>query len=362
MAENEDGQEKKHDPGAKKWEDAAEKGQIPKSQDIGSTAVLVVGVLVLVNGSGPMLQAVRRSLVNSYKGLTDTHLDLLSAQELLWSTAGDVAIALAAPLLAIALAATLANLAQTGMQMAPKALEPDINRLNALSNFKQQYLSATPAVELLKGLGKVLMVSAGATVGVYSELDVLPTLSLVAVEEMPILFAQLVVRMLLGALPVMLVIAAGDYGYSLYKMTENLKRTDKEVKDDQKETDGDPHMKARRKQLARQMLFSGSIQAVTEADVVITNPTHFAVALRYKRGRDVAPIVVAKGVDAGAARIREAAREARVPMVENRTLARSLWKIAKVDKTIPEEFYAPVARVLAIVWARKRKTIKRTPR
>lgn len=359
MAESEDGQEKKHDPGAKKWEDAAEKGQIPKSADIGSAAVLLVGVLVLVNGNGLVLQSVRRSLVGNWKSLPETVLDLQSAQEMLWSTLQDVGLALAVPLLAVAVAATLANLAQTGMRPAPKALEPDLKRLNLLSNAKQQYFSWTPLVELGKGLGKVGLVTVGATVGVYGELDLLPTLSLVAVEETPVLFTRLVVRMLLGALPVILVIAAGDYAYSLYKMTENLKRTDKEVKDDQKETDGDPHMKARRKQMARQMLFSGSIKAVTEADVVVTNPTHFAVALRYQRGRDVAPIVVAKGVDAGAKRIREAARDARVPLVENRTLARALWKIAKVDKPIPEELYGAVARVLAVVWARKRKRLQR---
>ncbi|MCA9491495.1 MAG: EscU/YscU/HrcU family type III secretion system export apparatus switch protein [Myxococcales bacterium] len=355
MAENEDGQEKKHAPSEKKWEDAAEKGQTPKSQDVNAAVVLLIGGLVLANGNALVVLAFRRSLVGSMKSLPVTTMDLQSAQELAFTTMQTIGIAVAVPLLAVMVAATLANLAQTGMRTAPKALEPDINRLNALSNAKQQYMSWTPLVELGKGLAKVLAVSGGALLGVWNDLDQVAGLSLVAVEEMPVLLGTLTVRLLLGAIPVVIVIAGADYAYTVWRMTEQLKRTDKELKDEQKDVDGDPHMKARRKQMARQMLFSGSMKAVTEADVVVTNPTHFAVALRYRRGRDVAPVVVAKGVDAGAKRIREAARDARVPLVENRPLARQLWKVAKVDRPIPEDLYGPVARVLAVVWARKRK-------
>jgi flagellar biosynthetic protein FlhB len=359
MAENEDGQEKKHDPSQKKWDDAAEKGQTPKSADVSSAVVLLIGGLVLANASVFIQAGFRRSLVGRFSDIPDTRFDLLAAVELSRVTLQDIGLALAVPMVALCVAALLANLAQTGMKPAPKALEPDPNRLNAIKNAQQQYFSWTPLVELGKGLGKVLAVSAGAFFAVSGRLEQLSGLSLVGVDEFPPVLAELVVRLLLGAIPVIVVIAAADYAYSVWRMTEQLKRTDKELKDEQKESDGDPYMKQRRKQFARQLLFSGSIQAVAEADVVITNPTHFAIALRYRRGADVAPIVVAKGVDAGAKRIRDAAREARVPRVENRALARQLWKVAKVDHPIPEDLYAPVARVLAIVWSRRDRRIRR---
>lgn len=360
MAEAEDGQEKKHAPNAKKWEDAAERGQTPKSADVNAAAILLIGGLVLANGNMLLQLAFRRSLNGSFADLPVTVLDRQAALALMQTTLQNIGMALAVPLLAVAVAGALANLAQTGMKMAPKALEPDLNRLNILQTAKQQYFSWTPLVELGKGVAKVLAVTAGAAFSLYGRADELVSLSLVAVDEQVILLGTLVVRLLLGAIPVIIVIAAGDYAYSVYRMTEQLKRTDKEVKDDQKESEGDPHMKARRKAVARQLLFSGSIQAVAEADVVVTNPTHFAIALRYRRGQDIAPIVVAKGVDAGAKRIREAAKDARVPLIENRRLARTLWKVSKVDRPIPEDLYGPVARVLAVVWGRRRrKPVKR---
>ncbi len=355
MAESEDGQEKKHAPGEKKWEEAAERGQTPRSADVNGAAVLLVGGLVLAHGNALVLLAFRESLVGGYGRLGADRLDLQGAQELLGSALGAAALALAAPLCAVLVAAVLANLAQTGMRMAPRALEPNFQRLNPIQNAQQHYLSWTPLVELGKGLAKVLLVSGGAALAVRGAIPSLAGLSLAPVEELPEALGFLVVRLLLGAIPVAVVIAAGDYAYTTWRMTQQLMRTDRELKDDQKETDGDPQARARRKQLARQLLFSGSIRAVAEADVVITNPTHYAVALRYRRGRDVAPVVVAKGVDAGAKRIRDAARDARVPLMENRALARSLWKVAKVDRPIPEPFYGPVARVLAVVWARKRR-------
>ncbi len=358
MAENEDGQEKKHEPGQKKWDDAAERGQTPRSGDVSSAAVLLAGAAALTFGSGPMVKGIRDVFRYSLQSVPDGPLDEAWASEALATSVLGIGTSLALPLAVISIAALAANLMQTRMQLAPKALEPKFDKLNALTGLKQAYLSWTPLVELGKGVGKVGAVVFAAYLAVGADAAELSTLALVSPGELVQVLATLAWRLVAGAIPLIVIIAAGDYAYSYYRMNENLKRTDQELKEDNKNADGDPQMKARRKQRAREMLFNGSLKLVAEADVVITNPTHYAIALRYRRGQDIAPVVLAKGVDIGAARIRRAALQAGVPRVENRPLARALWRQAKANQAIPEDLYAPVAKVLAVVLARRRKRLK----
>ena len=164
---------------------------------------------------------------------------------------------------------------------------------------------------------------------------------------------DLVFTVFLACLPVILVIAVGDYSYQKWKNSEDLKMTDQEVKDQAKQQEGDPQMKGMRKQRARQIAMGQMMSALPEADVVVTNPTHYAVALRYKRGTDEAPIVLAKGVDFLALKIRQEARNLGVPTVEDRPLARALHARVDVNRPIPEDLFGPVAKVLAIIYRRQ---------
>lgn len=349
--------EKKHDPGEKKWRDAAEKGQLPRSADIGAVAVLVTGAATLTFGSGPAVQAIGE-LATLCFGIGDLTLDVGSARVLAGAGMRAVLVALAAPMGAVLLAGLVANLSQTQMQLATKALEPKFDKLDVIAGVKNAYFSSTPFVELVKGLGKMLALGGAVTMTLWPRLQQLPRLAAsppqVLLQEM----ADLAWQVVLAALPVMLVLAAADYAYSTWKITENLKRTDKEVRDDHKESEGDPMLKAKRRQRAIQIARSVNLALIQQADVVVTNPTHYAVALRYRREEDAAPIVLVKGVDALALKIRQRAREAKVPQVENRALARGLYAEAEMGHPIPESYYKPVAKVLATVMKRRRKPVR----
>jgi type III secretion system FlhB-like substrate exporter len=162
------------------------------------------------------------------------------------------------------------------------------------------------------------------------------------------------------ALPVAVAIGAADYAYQRWSMSEQMKMSKQDVKQEMKEQDGDPLFKARRRQLARQIAFSRQIADVQKADVVLTNPTHYAIALRYRKEEAAAPIVLARGVDALAMKIRAEASRHDVPTVENRPLARALYAKAKVGRPIPKDFFGPVAQVLAVVY--KRRAARKTQR
>ena len=348
--------EKKHDPGEKKWRDAAEKGQLPRSGDIGAVAVICAGTAALVAGSGPAVSGVRNLSTAMFNGDGPYIFQSADAISLWYLSMFTVLQAVAMPLGAVLLASLVANLAQTNLQLATKALEPKWDKLNAIQGLQSTYFSATPFVELGKGLAKILLIALVVVMMMRDRLAELPKL---AVQPPAILLAEMVDiagTMVVVALPVMLSIAAADYAYSVYRTTEQLKRTDKELRDDMKEAEGDPMLKAKRRQRAMQIARTVNMALVAQADVVVTNPTHYAVALRYKRDEDMAPIVLAMGVDHLAQQIKRRARQEGVPQVENRALARALYAQADAGAPIPEELYKPVARVLATVMARRKKS------
>ncbi len=355
MADDDAG-EKKHDPGEKKWRDAAERGQLPRSADVGAVAVICAGAAALVAGSGPATSAVRELASGLFHATGPYTFDAADATSL-WAQ-GMLAVvqSTAVPLGAVLLAGLVANLAQTNLSMATQALEPKWERLNVIQGMQQAYFSATPFVELGKGLTKILVIALVVVMAMRDQLAELPKL---ATQPPAVALASLVEiggTMVVLALPVMLAIAAADYGYALYKTTEQLKRTDKELRDDMKEAEGDPMLKSKRRQRAMQIARSVNIGLVAQADVVVTNPTHYAVALRYKRDQDMAPIVLAMGVDHMAQQIKRRARQEGVPQVENRALARALYAKAESGQPIPEELYKPVAKVLATVMRRRKKS------
>ena len=257
------------------------------------------------------------------------------------------------PMGVMVVAAVMAGLAQTWGRLATKAMELDITKLNPISGFKQMYMSPMPFVELAKGVGKFAALGAVTLWAVWDKLDEIPIMStydpIILVKEL----GDLVFTVFAACLPIILLIAIGDYTYQKWKNGEDLKMTDQEVKDQAKQQDGDPQMKSMRKQRARQIAMGQMMSALPEADVVVTNPTHYAVALRYKRGKDAAPIVLAKGVDFLALKIRAEARNLGVPTVEDRPLARALYAKVDVNQHIPEDMFGPVAKVLAIIYRRQ---------
>ncbi|MBX2800672.1 MAG: EscU/YscU/HrcU family type III secretion system export apparatus switch protein [Myxococcales bacterium] len=345
--------EKKHEPGDKKWREAAERGELPRSADINAAAVVISGAAALVFFPGPLMNALQRAAISFFDGSGPYVLRLQEAHGMLTTGLEMIGWGVMVPLSAAMVASTVSSLAQSGLQLAPKALEPKWSRLDVVSGFQQAFLSWTPLVELGKGLLKIFAIGAAVTLLLWPQIVALPQVIVREPSELMALLVRLGWGAVLASAPVMIAVAAVDYAASYSRTLEQLKRTDRELRDDQKEQEGDPRLKAQRRQRARKIAMSVSLNAVRTADVVITNPTHFAVALRYDRDKDMAPIVVCKGADLLAKRIRKEALRASVPRIENRKLAQALFKRCAVGAEIPEDLFGPVARVLAVVYRRR---------
>lgn len=354
-----DDADKKHDPSEKGWRDSAEKGQLPRSMDLVSVAILVTGILTCIHGASWAVDAIERRMLVGLAAPYSGELTLETGLQLFLGALEDVARALMVPLGAIALVAIVFNVAQTRGQIASKALEPDPNRVNPLKGFQNHYMSIGPWVELGKGLFKFGLLAGVAYLLFADHLKVLPTLA----NRHPRTFLSFIAadtqRLIVSVIAPFLLLAVADYAYSYYKLFQQLKRTDQQVKDEHKEQEGDPQMKGKRRAMARKFATSTVLAAVSEADVIVTNPTHYAVAIRYTRGKDQTPVVVCKGVDHLAFLIRKKALNEGIPRIEDRPLARALYAQVEPGEPIPEALFVPVARVLAIVFRRRRASAGR---
>jgi len=357
MADNESGQEKTHEPTEKRKKESRDKGQVPRSREVTATFGLVVGAASVILCAEYMAVRVYAVFTSCMNHITEPDMGRPEAISL----GGEVTLALAG-IVALPLAINWVGAALVGGIQGRGAIskEPfklDWSRVNPLKGLKKRFFSSQPFVELAKGLLKLLLIGWL----VVRELDVLVESlpSLMYREPAAAFFALQDVAMLLlqKAVPVAVIIAVLDYAYQWYQNHEQLMMTREEVKEEHKQSDGDPHMKQARKQRAREIANAQTIQKVKQADVIITNPTHYAVALRYRKSEAPAPVVVAMGVDAMAQRIKAEGQRNDVPRIENRLLARALYANGTVGQMIPEDLYGAVAQVLAVIWKKRRPTM-----
>jgi flagellar biosynthesis protein FlhB len=349
MAENEDGQERTEQPTPKRLEEARRKGQVPRSKDLTAAAVMLAGgaSLYLMGGfvSGQMYAMMRRSLTLS----REQALDSMYIMPALSSAAIEGFRACMPVLLVVMLAALIAPLALGGWNFSTEALAPKMNRLNPLSGVKRMF-SMNALIELSKALAKFATVAIVAVLVLRSE-----TQALMALGREPTALAighaaQLAGKGLLLISTGMLLIAAIDVPYQIWQHIKQLKMTREEIRQEMKESEGSPEVKGRIRQIQQEMARQRMMQDVPKADVIVTNPTHFAVALRYDEKRMSAPIVVAKGVDILAARIREIGAEHNVPIFEAPPLARVLYKNVDIGGAVPSHLYVAVAQVLSYIF------------
>ena len=353
MAENQDGQEKVHDPSEKRLKEAADEGRIAQSKEVGSTMILLAGAASLVYFNGPLASTMRSVAEESF--VVDAGADMeiehaiqLGQQTMIW-----VATAVSIPLLLLFSAAIISGLLQTGFKISPKALEPKFERINLFSNFKQNYLSSMPLVELAKGIVKLVALGMVTWMAIRSRVVELPSISAMEPTQQLVIMVELGWRIILFALPLLIVIASLDYGYQWWRNRQQLMMTEREVKDERKEMEGDPMVRAARRARQRQYAMGNMLARIREADVLITNPTHYAVALRYRKDEAPAPVIIGLGVDHLALLMRKEALKHDVLRIENRKLARALYAKGKVDQMIPDEFYGAVAQVLAVVYRKR---------
>ncbi len=347
MSEQDDAS-KTEDPTSRRLQQGRDKGQVAISQEVKSFAILAVTTLLLVFLSGP----VSRDLAETGRFILDhadsLHLDVASAQDALMQITLDVMIALAPVLGALSAAALAAGWVQTGLLWAPEKIEPELNKISLIKGFQRLFSSRT-LVEFLKGLVKITVVAALAVLlsaPLLADLERLPQMPVAAITERLELIALTLVA---GSTAVMTAIAAADYAYQKWAFLKQMRMTKQEVRDEHRQQEGDPHVKARIRRLRTERAQRRMMAAVPEADGVITNPVRVAVALRYDMETMAAPTCVAKGADELARRIREVAETHKVPVLENPPLARALFAGVELDEEIPPEHYHAVAEVIGYV-------------
>lgn len=335
-----------------------DQGRVAEARELVAAASMGVGVLAFA-AAGPMFADGMYALLHFTRARsTERELDHEALTALAAMAARTTLPPLFLVLLAAALTAALVGSAIAGFNVAPDALAPKWERLDVLASAQQIYGSTQPLVALVKS-SVVAALLAWTTWSCVSEhFDAIPPLAVATVPAQLRFAVDLVIDFGKRILPVALAVGGADYLWQRYKHAESMKMDKQEIKQEHKDTDGDPHIRARRRQRQRQLAMGGMLARVRDAQVVITNPTHYAIALRYKREESAAPIVLARGVDHVALRIRAEATKYEIPIIENRVLARALYAGARLGYPIPAEFYAPVAQVLAIVLRQRRRSVK----
>ena len=348
MAE-ETGQEKTEEPTSRRLEKAREEGQVPRSRELNTTAILVLGALGLL-ALGPFLSEKIGQLAKyGFEFERATAFDTSSMGRHLGASLESAAWGLA-PWLALMLLASFAGpLGVGGWLFSTKAIAPKLSRMDPLAGLKRMF-SANSLVELFKAWAKVLVVGfcAWLVLGYFFK----DTMSLLRMPVRGAISGS--IEIILWSFILMclstLVIALADVPWQIYSHTKKLRMSMQEIKDEFKETEGKPEVKGKIRQLQREAAQRRMMADVPTADVVITNPTHFSVALKYSAGAMTAPVVVAKGADQVAFKIREIAKENNVPRMEAPPLARALYAHTRVGNEIPEGLYVAVAQVLAYIY------------
>ncbi|MDR2460676.1 MAG: flagellar biosynthesis protein FlhB [Deltaproteobacteria bacterium] len=355
---SEDAGEKTEQPTGHKISQAREKGQVPKSMEVSASVVLLAsgGALLLLGpyGWGRLVDFFRH-MVWRAADFSREPTDLVMISDLALKEVLIITLPLA---LIIMIVSLIVNIYQIGgFIMVWDTIVPKIDKINFIKGFGRFFKMRT-FVECVKSILKMLVIFLVGYLVIKDHLDDFVLMADMQPITIAVLALKIALEIFVKTVIVLLVLAAMDYGYQRWQFNEDMKMTKQEVKDEYKQIEGDPIVKNRIRQAQREASKKRQLEGVPNADVVIANPTHFAVALEYDRTKAPAPIVVAKGADFLALRIKDIAREAKVPIVENKPLAQALYKAVEVGEVIPSEFYKAVAGVLSYVYkvkGRKRR-------
>lgn len=359
MAEDQDDDSKTEEPSGKRLADAREKGQVPKSQEFSHLFVLgasLVLILMILPWSFGRISASLTPFVEQPHAI---QLDGGALELVFVDLATIVLISVAVPLIVLVIAGVMASVVQVGFLITTEKLfQFDLNRLNPLPALAQKF-SMKNLVEFLKSLAKLVIVGIVVYImlrPLWNSVDHFIALSIIdVVKETQRLAAKIIFAVML----VLLTLAGADYVYQRYTFMKQMRMTKQELKDEFKQAEGDPLIKGKIRQLRMERARNRMMGNIPTADVVVTNPTHYAVALKYDPAVMGAPTVVAKGVDHLAQRIREIAEEHDVPLIANPALARALYASAEVNEEIPADHYKAVAEIISYVFKMKRKPLPR---
>jgi flagellar biosynthesis protein FlhB len=332
----------------KRRQEARERGQVLKSTEVNTAALLVAGAA--------FLQWTWPPLTHSLMELTQHSFEVAAMSDFSRPTVQDKALGLTlfglrvvGPLLlGLMVIGVVSNLAQVGFLLSGKSVQPQFSRVNPLEGFKRLFSSRT-LVELMKTVAKVAIIGGFAWQALSDKGELLVSLADMQAGAAGAALTGTVMGVVWKVALAFVAIAVADYMYQRWFFERSLRMSKEELKEEMKQSEGDPHIRARLRQRARALARQRMLAEVPKADVVITNPTHFAVAIKYESGMD-APLVIAKGERLIAQQIKKAAREHGIPTIENKPLAQALFKACKVGQAVPPELYRAVAEVLAFVY------------
>lgn len=353
MAEEENQQEKTEEPSEKKLLDARKKGQIANSREVTTFFMLLISALIIFISFPSFMKDL---LLTSMSFIEKPHEYSFSPHDVRAFTSQtilDVIGILFVPFLLFLIAPLIGGFLQTGFLFTLEPIKPKLSKISLKSGFKKIF-SARSLMEFLKGIIKIIIVATISVIILYPEVSKLPNLIFRESKYILSYIHILVLKLFAGVVAIMAIVAALDYLYQRYDHRKKLRMTKQEVKDEYKQTEGDPTVKSRIRQIRAERAKQRISSSVPQADVIITNPTHYAIALKYDLENMNAPTVIAKGQDNIALNIRSIAEENDIIIVENPPLARALFTV-DIDQEIPFDYYQTVAEIISYVWRIKGK-------
>ncbi len=347
MAEDQDDSQKTEDPTQRKLEEARKKGDIAKSQDV-PIWFLMLATAFIMAAAGPLSAMIADPLVRILDHPHAFRLTDGGAQQLM----GNLLLSLAAPLGiifgTIAVASVLGHVVQHRPLWTGEKIKPDISKLSPMKGLQRMF-GAQGWMNLLKSFLKMGAITGAMMYAVWPEMTAISEAGRLNPEGLLAMTQAIAGRLLLAAVVVIGIIAGLDYIWQRWTFMQRMRMSRRDVRDEVKQQEGDPHIRARLRQIRLERSRKRMMQNVQKATVVITNPTHYSVALRYDPDVDAAPMCMAKGVDDVALRIREKAKEHNIPIIENVPLARALFAVVEVEESIPREHFEAVAKVIGFV-------------
>ncbi len=353
------GGEKTEDATAKKLSDSRKEGQVAKSAEISMAVTLLslfITLKIFIGFIGSRFLSTFSKFYELIPRYIEEGLNITNTQGLINEVIIDMSIIMAPFLLIGFIAALLSNIFQFKWEVTAKPMMPKLSKMNPISGFKRMF-SMNSVMQLIKSILKIVVIIYVVYDTISNQSDLLYTLYDVSINNALLILFDLIISLGIKVSMLMLVIGFADFLYQKWKFKQDNKMTKQEVKDEYKNTEGDPKVKGQQKQRMMQASQRRMMSSIPDADVVITNPTHFAVALQYEPGTGSAPKVVAKGADFLASKIKDIARESSVEIVEDKKLARMLYYNVNVGDEIPQELYKSVAEIIAYVYQLKNKVV-----
>lgn len=351
---SDDGEERTEEATEQRRQDFRKRGQVAMTRELGSVLMLLGTAMVLWMLGRFMLQQISEIVTESIGSFLVTAAREGDYKPAIWYIMKK-AVLVCAPLMGLLFVTSIAaTVVQVGLLHNEEAMSFDLEKLNPMSGLKRIF-SLKALIEGAKSILKIVLISAVVFMMVKDQIIKVPNLVALPINQLMMFCGDLTIRLLGGVGVFMAVLAAADYFFQRWELEKQMRMTKQEIKEEHKSREGDPMIKARIRRIQREMANKRMMQDVPTADVIITNPTHIACAIKYDPQTMAAPILVAKGADAVAEKIKEIARQNNVPIMENKPLARTMYKSMKIGQIIPRELFQAIAQVLSYVYKLKRR-------